>query len=60
MFDLNKDAEISRNKFLEIMKKNFESKDEKQWENLWSLFARERDSCNVGSIIKVFQKYECK
>jgi hypothetical protein len=58
MFGLNPESEVSKNKFEEIMKKTFESKDEKVWEPLWNSFSRDRDSCNVGVIIKAFQKYE--
>ena len=40
------------------MKKTFDSKDEKLWETVWNSCGRNRDSINVGSIIKTFQKYE--
>jgi hypothetical protein len=52
------EAEITKAKFLEIMKKNFETKDEKHWENFWSLFDKGRGSCNVGNIIKTLKRYE--
>lgn len=58
MFGLNPESEISKNKFEEVMKKTFESKDGKPWEALWNAFSRDRDSCNVGTIIRAFQKYE--
>lgn len=58
MFGLSPESEISKNKFEDTMKKTFESKDEKAWGPLWSSFSRDRDSCNVGLIIKAFQKYE--
>ncbi len=39
------------------MKKTFETKEEKGWENLWLMFDRGRGSCNIGTIIKYLQKY---
>lgn len=40
------------------MKKNFESKDENLWENVWSMFDKGRGSYNIGGLIKIFKKYE--
>ena len=40
------------------MKKSFESKEEKMWDSVWDSFARNRETSNVGAIIKTFQKYE--
>ena len=58
MFGLNEESEISRQKYTETMRKTFDSKDDKMWENVWDTFARNRDTCNVGVIIKALQKYE--
>lgn len=57
MFGLSSDSEISKNKFIQILRKNFETKDEKEWENFWSMFDKGKGTCNVGSIIKIIKKY---
>ena len=41
-FGLDGEAEISKTKFLESMKKTFDNREEKIWEPLWTAFARER------------------
>lgn len=43
---------------MEILKKTFESPDDKLWGNFWFYFAKDRDAVNVGSIVAAMQKYE--
>lgn len=58
MFGYESDLDISRGKFMEILKKTFESPDDKLWGNFWFYFGKDRDAVNVGSIVAAMQKYE--
>ena len=43
---------------MELMKKTFETKEERTWDNFWGLFDKGRGSANVGNIVKLMKKYE--
>ena len=58
MFGLTAESQLSKNKFMELMKKTFETKEERTWDNFWGLFDKGRGSANVGNIVKLMKKYE--
>jgi hypothetical protein len=60
MFGLTADSDLSRNKFLDAMRRTFDSKEEKLWDHIWGKFDKGRGACNVGAIIRTLEKYECE
>jgi len=59
MHGLESDSDLTKNKFLEMMSKMFNTGKGEEWEHVWNSFDRSgRGVANVGSIIKVWEKYE--
>ena len=60
LFGINPDADISKNRFIEVMCKTFEGPDElgRLWENMWNYFDKGRGVLPVAALSNEISKYE--